>query len=266
MTHYAVTDPAIDIPEAWRAELADYSWAVASVGLSSATVLRLEAKGHPTLFAKTESIERFAELPCECARTRWLDSMQIGCPKILKEAKHADRYWALMSAVPGRDLAVSPELAPERIITVAAEALRSLHEVAVASCPFDHRLEHRIVHARARMEAGLVNEADFDDVRQGRPAAALFEELVQGRPKDEDLVVAHGDASLANIITTEGGFSGFVDCARLGVADRHQDLALAANDIAERFGEFWARNFLRCYGAPLDQKRLDFYLLLDEFF
>jgi aminoglycoside 3'-phosphotransferase-2 len=43
-------------------------------------------------------------------------------------------------------------------------------------------------------------------------------------------------------------------------------LALAAHDIAESFGEAWVHRFLSCYGGPIDQERLEFYLLLDEFF
>lgn len=266
MTQSMPKELPFEIPHAWRTDLAAYSWRVQTIGRSSATVFRLEASGRPTLFAKTESLENFAELPGEAPRLRWLAANGIACPTILAETREAQRCWLLMNALPGRDLAWSQHLGPGRIIEVAADALRRLHRLDVAACPFNHRLGHRINDARARMDAGLVKETDFDEERQGQRALDLFEELLTSRPEHEDLVVAHGDAYLENMLADDGGFAGFVDCARLGVADRHQDLALAVQSISYCVGESWVSAFLRRYGVAADRERLEFYLLLDEFF
>jgi aminoglycoside 3'-phosphotransferase-2 len=148
-----------------------------------------------------------------------------------------------------------------------AHALRRLHGLDIASCPFDHRLENRIAEARARLLAGLVDEDDFDGERLGRSAQDLFRELEERRPKTEDLVVTHGDACLPNFIADGGSFSGYIDCGRLGVADRHQDMALACGSIERNFGEALVAEFLKAYGHfELNPEKAAYYRLLDEFF
>lgn len=260
------TETTIEMPRAWESRLAGYHWKGQTIGCSTAAVFLLSARGRPALFAKTEPTDPHGELPDEAARLRWLSANGIACPVVLAETREAGRDWLLLSAIPGRDLASSPHLDPDRIVEIAADALRALHQLDVAACPFDRRLERSIALAHARVRAGLVDEDDFDDERLGRSAVALFEELQEHRPHDEDLVVTHGDACLPNLIAEDGRFAGFVDCARAGVADRHQDLALAAWSIRHNLGGAWVAPFLSRYGGAVDPGRLAFYRLLDEFF
>jgi aminoglycoside 3'-phosphotransferase-2 len=255
-----------ELPPTWTQELAHYAWRQQTIGRSGAAVFRLEANGQPTLFVKTEQRGGFNTLPAEAERLRWLGETGIPCPAILKETRDGPRNWLLTTAIPGRDLASSPHLAPEQIVAIAADALRDLHRLAPSGCPFDHRLERALAEAEARTQAGLVDETDFDEPRLGRSAHDLFEELLRRRPDREDLVVAHGDPSLPNLLAEAGRFSGFVDCARLGVADQHRDLAIASSSVRYNLGEAWVAPFLTRYGAKPDPERMDYYQLLDEFF
>jgi aminoglycoside 3'-phosphotransferase II len=236
------------------------------IGRSAAAVFRLDAGKRPSLFVKVEPTGAFEELPNEAQRLRWLGSHAIACPTVEREAREAGRNWLLISGLAGHDLASSPRLGPDRIVEIVARALRDLHRLDVATCPFDHRIDRRIEEVRARVEAGMVDESDFDGEREGRTARDLFEELLARRPEGEDLVVSHGDACLPNLIADQGRFSGFIDCGRLGVADRHQDLSLAGRSIRSNLGAPWAETFLRLYGGSADPERLGFYQLLDEFF
>ncbi|MBV7482742.1 APH(3')-II family aminoglycoside O-phosphotransferase [Bordetella sp. BOR01] len=253
-------------PAAWHARLASYGWTAQTIGRSGAAVFRLTAPGRPDLFIKIEPRGPLDELRGEAQRLRWLAAHGQPCPQVMGQARTHSHDWLFMRAIPGLDLASSPALPPARVVAIAASALRALHGLDVADCPFDHRAAIRIEHARQRVQAGRVDAGDFDAERLGQSAAQAFAALQEQRPAHEDLVVTHGDACLPNLMANDSGFTGFVDCGRLGVADRHQDLALAAWSIQYNLGADWVPAFLDAYGGNIDPARLAFYRLLDEFF
>ena len=249
------------------ASLSGYRFERDALGRSAASVFRLEARGLPTLYLKVEEAGPFGELADEAARLHWLKASGLPCPDVIAEDTDGARNRLLISALPGADLASASALTPPARVELLAAALLGLHRLPIASCPFNHRLEQRIATAKARMQAGVFDETDFDERRLGKSAATLFAELESRRPGSEDLVVTHGDACLPNFIACEDGFSGYIDCSRLGVADRYQDIALACRSIAYNFGEALVRPFLDRYGMPVtDPTRIDYYQLLDEFF
>ncbi|WBJ14105.1 hypothetical protein PALA56_00825 [Pseudomonas aeruginosa] len=171
--HDAATSMPPQAPSTWADYLAGYRWRGQGEGCSAATVHRLEVARRPTLFVKQEVLSAHAELPAEIARLRWLHGAGIDCPQVLNETQSDGRQWLLMSAVPGDTLsalAQRGELEPERLVRLVAAALRRLHDLDPAACPFDHRLERRLDTVRQRVEAGLVDEADFDDDHRGRSA------------------------------------------------------------------------------------------------
>ncbi|WP_259669987.1 MULTISPECIES: APH(3')-II family aminoglycoside O-phosphotransferase [unclassified Rhizobium] len=255
------------LPRRLAAQLARYRMERAALGRSAASVFRLEGEGLPALYLKVEAAGPFGELADEAARLSWLKACRLPCPQVIARESDGEHNWLLVSALPGSDLACASALAPLARVELLAEALLDLHRLPITSCPFDHRLEKRLPVAKARMEAGIVDEEDFDAARLGKSAAELFAELESLKPGSADLVVTHGDACLPNFVASDGQFSGYIDCSRLGVADRYQDIALACRSIAYNFGEALVQPFLDRYGLPApDPARLHYYQLLDEFF
>lgn len=248
---------ALDPPPAWRPHVDGREVLFQTIGQSGADVYKVGE----TLFIKSEPLSELGELPGEIARLRWLGDTGIPCPEVIETTEHAGRNWLLMSAVPGSNLAASPDLAPEQVARILGRALRTLHALDPADCPFDHRIEPRLAVARRRLDAGLF---DGDDLSHGESDYAM---AFSTRPVAEDLVVTHGDACLPNLLARDGVFTGFVDCGRLGVADRHQDLALACRSFARNCGAAGLPVLLDAYGiSEPDPQKLAWYSLLDEFF
>ena len=258
--------PGGDLPHVLHERLKGYSGTAISTGRSSANVFRMAGSGVPALFLKHGFGEGAAEIEAEASCLRWLKSEGIACAEVIEQVTTDGSVWLLSSEVTGRDVATSIQLAPNEVVAIAAEGLRRLHALNPSKCPFDQRLDRRIDLARERVEMNLVDETDFDAERMGRTARSVFEDLIAHRPRAEDLVVTHGDATFENLMQCDGRFSGFVDCGRLGVADRYRDLALIARSIEDRLGRQWVRTFFDIYGCHYDETRIRYYQILDEFF
>ena len=139
-------------------------------------------------------------------------------------------------------------------------------------CPFDRGLAVTVPAARRVARDGLVDLADLDPERRDWTVERLLARLEATRPDAEDLVVCHGDLCLPNVLLDPETLTvtGIIDTGRLGVADRHADLALVTRSLTSRglnpqYGAVHADRFLARYGHA-DPARIAFYRLLDEFF
>jgi aminoglycoside 3'-phosphotransferase-2 len=246
-----------DVPECLHHFVASYAFERAPLGQAAETY-RLVGSDRPTRYLKIAP-----DLEREHERLRWAAEL-IPVPRPVAFAKHAQRDYLLLDELPGTPVAIATCISVADRVVHVARTLRELHTMSASSCPFDARVETRLVDAEANVRAGLVDESDFDAERIGRSAQAVLDELRAWPAFAEDLVVTHGDFTLSNILVHP---TGMLDLGRLGVADRHQDIALALRDIEADFGSSWRDVFLREYGiAALDTSKLSFFRLLDELF
>lgn len=216
------------------------------------------------VYAKVSAAAGIPELAAERDRVEWLAGTAIPGAVVVDWIESEAGAALLISAVPGvtgRELPWSPK----RVDSLAA-AIRAFHELPVADCPFERRLEDVLRQVEDVVRRGAVNP-DFltDEWRLVEPSE-LLARLHASVPAVRDLVVCHGDACLGNFLfdpeTLE--WTGAIDVGHLGVADRYADLALTTAQVEHR----WSVDpvdFLTSYGIDSgDGERLTFYRLLDS--
>ena len=255
------------VPRALQSWLHDTAIEEIREGMSGTSVFRLERHDQPSRYLKIAARYSDQDLHAEVSRLIWLHG-RLPVPEVLYWAEDAERQYLIISAVPGMalyDESIRDQL--PALIRLYASGLRQIHDVQ--GCPFDHRLDVKIARAADRLQANKIDTEDFDAERQGRTAKSVFRELLATRPDAEDLVFTHGDYCTPNVLVDPDALSvtGFIDWGRAGIADRYQDLALAARSIEYNFGAGWIESFFAAYGiSEIDHTKVRFYRLLDEFF
>jgi aminoglycoside phosphotransferase len=254
-----------ELPEALRRVLPAARWEAVSHGKSGAQVWR--SSRFVLKVQDRTSAETGRPLHAELLRLRWLAG-RLPVPEVVGYEVLPGREYLAMKRLPGIALHHPDALVhPQRVTELLARALRELHALPVRDCPFNASLAVTLREARERLEAGQVDESDFDDERQGWTGVQVMNELLRTRPVREDIVVTHGDPWLPNLLLDGEYISGFVDVGRLGLADRHADLALAYRSLNHHIGPEMAEHFLDTYGRSLvDPGKLEYYALLDELF
>lgn len=222
-------------------------------GRNSVEGWRLRQPGWPDRVLKRQPATWDRGLDAELARLEWLEreAPLLRAPRPLAFAG-GDTCYLLTTALDG--VGAADLLATEAAAGLPAllgQALRELHRVAPARCPFDAGLDVEIAAAVRR-------------VGEGRADGAVLAEIRARRPTVEHVVVTHGDLCLPHVLVDQSGRGGLVELASLGLASPWRDLAVAARSLRAGVGEDAVGAFLRAYGIEPDAERLAFYELLDD--
>jgi aminoglycoside 3'-phosphotransferase II len=251
------------LPAAWHAEMASIAATPVTTGMSGAEVYRLRT--NPLSFLKFAEADAAQGLRQEIVRTQWLAHHGIQVATIRRTHDDGDTVSMLTQALPGRP-ADRVDLPKARLLPALGRALAKLHALPVADCPFDESLAVRLERARQAVDQNAVDARHFD-ARNRTVSPRDLLSRVAADPPPEDWVVAHGDASLNNMIVGPDCEIGFVDCGHAGRADRYLDLGIVAAGIAADFGRRWVKVFAEAYGEPsLDKRKTAYYEDLYEFF
>lgn len=241
----------------WRPELA-YRLA------AEVTTWRLSGPAGAVRFAKVDTAStRYPSLRAESERMIWA-APYLRVPEVVACERLGTITILLTEALPGRDathVGWRDDLPP--LVGALGRGLRAFHDaVGEEWCPFRFDVRRAIDHVRGRVEAGVIDQADFHDAHAHLTPATALATLEATAPAEEDLVVCHGDYCAPNVLLQDGRVSGYVDLGELGVADRWWDIAVGAWSVGWNFGVGLEPLFYESYGVVPDPDRIRFYRLL----
>jgi aminoglycoside phosphotransferase len=206
----------IKLPQSLSNKMGNPEWTLITLGCSAAQVYRLLADSGEVTYLKVLERHSHLSLQEENERLEWLHG-KLPVPEVkayLIEQDHEFLWTSEVVGVHAADRSWANQLT--LMVPLLAKGLREIHQINVADCPFDKRLNMRIQEVEHNIIAGLVDEDDFDIERMGKKAVDLFLELKASIPKNEDLVFTHGDYCLPNIIIHENNIGGFIDWGTAG--------------------------------------------------
>ncbi|BCI51473.1 putative streptomycin phosphotransferase [Mycolicibacterium litorale] len=243
-------------------------WSPVTTGESGARVF-CSADG--TRYRKVVDGADAAALADERDRIEWAGAHGIPGPSVLDWRRTRDGAELIMTAVAGTpaDRLSARALAAAWPHIVAA--VRALHDVPAALCPYRRDLDAMLARARDVVSRDAVNPDFLPDEDRGVPPTWLLERVERdagrrGAQERAEAVVCHGDLCLPNIVVDGAQVAGFVDLGRLGLADPHADLSLLLESTRQAFPAFAAAARTvadRDYPRRIDDERLQFYLWLD---
>jgi aminoglycoside 3'-phosphotransferase-2 len=249
----------------WRAALAGHAIEPAP-GMGGASVFRVSDPTGGCRYLKLACGPEAELFRQEIARTGWLSAHHVRVPEFLMNVCTERVTAVLMTAVPGRHLSPRAGDLPAMLRTIG-RGLARLHALSGADCPFDEMPRTRLQRAREAIDRNLIDAGAFDDRHAGITPAMLYRRLADAVPACEDIVVVHGDATLANMLIGPDGELGFIDCGHAGRSDRYLDLAVVEAELRAGFGHDAAQRFIAAYGLrDWDDRKAAFFRDLYELF
>ncbi len=238
-------------------------------GQSGCEIFRLDGPdGLARAYLKHGSGPLADDVAEEMTRLRWLRP-RLAVPSIIRFVATADECWLVTSVMKGESARALLDGQPDDrnpIVDALAAFLRCIHDLPIDECQFEARLERKLSEARARIDAELVDVADFDQEHQGWSAEDVWKTIERLLPFEPDLVVTHSDFSLDNVLLESTRNTGCIDVGGVGLADRYRDLAICWSDLAH-YGPESQKRFLTAYGVGQgEQSKLKAYQLLNELF
>lgn len=236
-----------------------------NVGCSQANVYRFYSDTE-TIYLKVEPSS--GELKKEYENLQWMNG-KLPVPRILEWVTEEEKDYLLITEIGGRMLCDDEYIRnPQLAVSLLAEGINLLRSIDIKTCPLNNNLSRKLMDAELNIKN---NKVDMEDWEPGSDEFANPQELLhyleKNRPKEEELVFTHGDYCLPNIFADEKSLTGFIDLGRAGVANLWQDVALCMRSL---WHNFHTREFddvlLQRIGIPLNQEKLDYYILLDELF
>lgn len=218
-------------------------------------------------YIKIQRVGAAEPLDSQVKRLIWLQG-RLPVPRVLDYGITGSYEYLVTAEIPG--IVASNEIfqgQAEEVLEIIADGLRSIHDIPIENCPFDHSMEQLMSAIHSNYNQGRIDPSDLHRKFSEDSLEKLLQEIEDyAKSWKEDLVFCHGDYSLTNILLDEGRISGFLDLGSCGIADRYFDLAVAAKSIVMNFGKAYVEPFFAHYGIDdIDYKKIRFYQLVEKF-
>jgi aminoglycoside 3'-phosphotransferase-2 len=141
--------------------------------------------------------------------------MGVRVPEVVRQFDSRDSFAMTMATLGGRSAEHARARDETAVVRAIALAFAALHALPIGACPFDETLTVRLARAHDHIRQGAIDATQFDARNAGVTPEALYRRLEASVPTQEDCVVAHGDATLSNLIVGNDGEIGFIDCGQL---------------------------------------------------
>lgn len=256
------------MPERLRQLLIQSDWEKVPYGKSGMDVFLIMPKKQPYLLLKiSEQTDGMQELAYESDVLSILEPYDLA-PRLYFTDIDDTMALSLREYIKGRTIP-DLNLPLEKKMAMCGQFLKQIHQVMMTNVVL-HSYEDRLASAAKRLLMGLVDEEDFEEDNRGVTGASLYDRLIKTQPLAYEAVLTHGDYTPANIICADSGMLKCIDWGRAAMMDPYADLALFLRDLRDLDPEEKAAAqtaFLKAYGLDVaDPRRIDYYILLDEFF
>jgi len=219
-------------------------------------------------YLKIKEKKSFRSLAYEVRVLGWLEGKIPAPTAVLYECDEAYEF-LVMSEIAG-DPPFSERFRNDRLQAVRelARTLRLIHRLDIRDCELVQDLDFLLKAVSERVFSGKVDEGRFEGKYSGLSGKELYSILERKDKPSQDLVFTHGDFCLPNILLVDLSLSGVIDWGSAGIADRYQDLALAYRSLKyNQFSDNEIDCFFGVYGvSEIDRTKIEYYILLDEFF
>lgn len=242
----------------------NYSVSKMSGGATDADLYKIKISKNEAYYILKK---QFASLKNDYLNCKWLKE-KVPVPEIIFYEKLEEYELLCMSELKGKTLGDYFDKKGEKEMVIQyASSLKWLHSLKIDNNALVQNLNTRLSKAKCNLENGLINIAELQPENQNYNLNELFDKLLGIKPSSYELVFTHGDYCLDNIIYDNDNLSGFIDLGNGGVADKYQDIALAVRSIKDDFNTELVNLFYEEYGLiEVNEGKLEFYTLLDEFF
>jgi len=257
-------------PEGIAAYVAGKPFTADSTGQSGAKVLFFD-----DMVLKIEDINEKTMPALEMMR--WLQG-RLPVPEVICSEAEGGRHYLLMSRARGEMLCSEGNMADiGKTVELYARALKMLWTVDISECPRVHSLDDDLRIARERLEKGLVDVDDCEPDTFGpdgfESPEKLLEWLENNRP-EPDMVLSHGDFCMPNVFVENGEVSAYIDVGDMAAGDRWRDIALCWRSLKHNCSGMYTGvdlgdhtdELFEKLGVTPDWDRINYYVLLDEFF